>query len=186
MRSRIAALALLLPLAAALAACDDPFGGREPVLFADTLTLATPNVDSMRLGSALSLLTGNQVIFPERIGDAFPQPQWDLSLRQAGGALVFRPLPTEQGRPGARITTGRTGSFADARTAPGDREDYEETDVPLQEGRLYFARSRSYSQFGVNCVNYSKIQPLAVRPAAGTVRLAIVTNTSCNDRRLTD
>lgn len=185
-RFRIAALALLFPLATTLAACDDPFGGREPILTADTVTLAAPSADSLRLGSGLNLLGLPLVVFPERIGDAFPQPNWDLALRATDGQLLLRPSPTDERRSGARITRARAVDFDDSRTAPESRDEYETEPVVLETGRVYFVRSRTYGQVGVRCVNYAKIQPLELSPAAGTARLAIVLNSSCNDRRLTD
>jgi hypothetical protein len=184
-RFRIAALALLFPLASALAACDDPFGGREPLLASDTLTLAAPSVDSLRLGSAIDLLRANTVVFPERIGDAFPLPNWDVALRASNGQLLLRPARTDAGRTGARITTARMVDFAQARSAPESREEYGEDAVVLEEGRVYFVRSRAYAQLGVRCVNFAKIQPVALNAAAGTARLAIVSSGTCNDRRLT-
>lgn len=186
MRFRIAALALLLPLAPALAACDDPFGGREPVLFVDTLTLAVPDADSLMVGSAIDLLRANLVVFPERVGDAFPEPSWDVALRRSGGQLLLRPMPTLEGRLGSRITTARTVDFEGAETAPENRDDYGEVPVTLEQGRVYFVRTRTFAQFGVRCVSYAKIQPLELRPTAGTARLAVVSNSECNDRRLTD
>lgn len=186
MRFRIAALALLLPLASGLVACDDPFGGQEAVLVSDTVTLAAPSVDSMNLGSALNLLPGGLVVFPERIGDAFPQPTWDLALRVTNGQLVLRPSPTDERRIGARITRARDVDFEDSQRAPESRDEYEVEPVALEVGRVYFVRSRTYGQVGVRCVNFGKIQPLELNAAAGTARLAVVFNGICNDRRLTD
>lgn len=186
MRFRTAALALLLPLAATLAACDDPFGGREPIIASDTVTLAAPTSDSLTLGSALNLIGPGLVVFPERIGDAFPQPNWDLALRAVDGQLLLRPSPTDTRRIGSRITRARDVDFEDSGRAPERREEYEVAPVALEVGRVYFVRSRTYGQVGVRCVNYAKIQPLAVNPAAGTARLAVVSNGVCNDRRLTD
>lgn len=186
MRFRIAALALLLPLAPALAACEDPFGGREPILFSDTLTLTAPGAAAAQTGSAINLQSGNQVIFPERIGDVFPDPSWDVALRLSGGQLTLLPLPSTEFRVGARITQARTLDFARADEAPENRSEYGEAPVVLEEGRVYFVRSRAFVQFGLRCVAYAKIQPLELRPAAGTARLAVVSNSACNDRRLTD
>lgn len=186
MRFRIAVIALLFPVASTLAACDDPLGGREPILTADTVTLAAPSADSVRLGSGLNLLGRPLVVFPERIGDAFPQPTWDLALRAVDGQLLLRPSPTDELRIGARITRARAVDFDGSRTAPESRDEYETEPVVLETGRVYFVRSRTYGQVGVRCVNYAKIQPLELSPAAGTARLAIVFNSSCNDRRLTD
>lgn len=186
MRFRIAALALLLPLAATLAACDDPFGGREPILVSDTVTLAAPTTDSLRLGSALNLLGAPLVVFPERIGDAFPQPNWDVALRALNGQLLLRPSPTDTRRVGAQITQALDVNFEGSRRAPESRDEYRVDAVALEVGRVYFVRSRTYGQAGIRCVNYAKIQPLAVSPTAGTARLAVVSNGICNDRRLTD
>lgn len=186
MRFRIAALVLLLPLASVLAACDDPFGGQELLLATDTLTLAAPSVDSVRLGSAIDLLRGNAVVFPERISDAFPQSNWDLALRVADGQLLLRPLPTDERRVGARITRARSVSFAESDRAPESTDEYEPETVRLELGRVYFVRSRTYGQVGVRCVNYAKIEPLELNAAAGTARLAVASNGTCNDRRLAD
>lgn len=186
MRFRNAALALLLPLASGLAACDDPFGGREAFLVSDTVTLAAPSTDSLNMGSALNLLGAGLVVFPERIGDAFPQPSWDVALRVVDGQLLLRPSPTDARRIGARITRARDVDFAGSRRAPESREEYAVDPVALEVGRVYFVRSRAYGQAGIRCVNFAKVQPLELSAAAGTARFAVVANGICNDRRLTD
>jgi hypothetical protein len=58
--------------------------------------------------------------------------------------------------------------------------------VPVTVNGVYLFRSRQYPTSSGLCVNYARAKVLAADPAAGTARLAIVINRSCDDERLQD
>jgi hypothetical protein len=51
-------------------------------------------------------------------------------------------------------------------------------------GNVHAARSRELGIFGGACIQYSKLQPLEVDVAAGSLHLRVVTNERCADPRL--
>jgi hypothetical protein len=177
----VTASALAFALAAPLAACnDDPYGLNQVIIAADTVKLAAPTADSLTVGSALDVTSTNATRFPERSSDALA---WDVALRVSGGQLYLRPYPGSVSQIGAGIVGPTSDVFADVKTAPS-RNQYGDTTVVVQEGKTYLVRSRQFGESGIVCVRYSKITPVEVKPAAGTVRLAVATNVGCNDRRL--
>jgi hypothetical protein len=177
----VTASALAFALAASLGACNnDPYGLNAVTLAADTVKLAAPTADSANVGSAFDVTSTTGARFPERSADA---QAWDFSVRQVGAQLYFRPYPGSQNQVGAGIIGPTSDVFADVKTAPS-RNQYGDTAVVVQEGKTYLLRSRQFGESGVVCVRYSKITPVEVKPAAGTVRLAYATNVGCNDRRL--
>lgn len=186
--------AVLLILSAAVATgCDDATDFTiDPLLATDTVEIAAAGAAG-GLPSALDVIaTGGQIAggrFPELARDA---EQWDVALRARNGSLVFLPASALGLQSRASITRAIQGeTFASLVEAPGSGAfvpDSVAADQPVvvQQGAVYVIRSRNLaSQFG-SCVQYAKVQPLAVDVAAGRVRLQLTTNERCSDPRLAE
>ena len=183
-RGALALVAAAL-LAAGTAACDDPLGLGDAAIAVDTLTLAAPGGPSAdELPSAVDLALGNSPRRPERVSDA---GAWDLALRQTAAGFTLLPAqPTGTSLRGAGVLRSDR-AFAQIRTAPTSRSEYQETAIALQQGAAYIARSREYfGQFRTVCVQFAKIQVLELNAAAGTAKLEIHTAINCSDDRLTE
>ena len=188
MRSGLAAIPTLglAALLAALPACEDSFGPGAASVATDTITLAAPgSASSATLGSAVDLLGINAIRFPERLTDA---GQWDFALRLSGGSFSLLPFSTPTGGSSVRAGAFRsTDAFDAIRTAPTRRSAYTLTvdPFPIAEGQVYVARSRlGAGPFNSACNRYARFRILELDEAAGTARIAIATNTECNDDRL--
>ena len=72
------------------------------------------------------------------------------------------------------------------REAPGDSQLHGDTTIAIQADRTYILRSRRTSASYTGCENYAKVQPLSVDATAGTVKLRVIGNARCNDRRLVE
>jgi hypothetical protein len=172
-----------LPLAAVLAACDDPIGQQPVMLLQDTVTLAVPAPDADR-PSAMDMVRDQApglLRFPERPEHA---ALWDFALREVDGALVLRTLNPGPGRP--RPGFAETGETFQAMTvAPTGSARYTSEPVALVEGDRFYLRSRQYfTAFNTSCVKLGKMHVLAVDAAAGTAQLAVAVNDACWDDRL--
>lgn len=185
-RPRFVALALpLLALSAALGmgGCDDPFS-TDSIVSQDSLSLAAPSSAGNDLvPSALDMTSNppNATRWPDRLADA---NAWDLGVRQRNGQLVLLPVPATPVRLGAGLRVAEDQNFERVSRAPRSRNEYGDTAMVLQVGRVYQARSRQYADFGVVCVRYAKLVPVEIDQAQGTVSLRISTEALCNDPRL--
>lgn len=184
---RYPALAVPVILMVVAAACDDSTFRIDPLLVTDTVEIATPAPGNAGLPSALDVTSVGAGIrggrFPERASDA---TEWDFALRERAGELVFVPAAALglQTRPSiTRAIANRT--FDSLIEAPGRTSFLADSAVVLGVGNVYAARSRLVvTEFGGSCEQYAKLQPLAVDPALGRVRLQITTNERCGDPRL--
>ena len=182
---------LLVPMLMALAACDDPNNPNfEPRLVADTVLLAVPDPSaplSESVGSALDIgsssVLGIAVREPERPSAA---GQYDVLLRRRGNELVLVP-PKVLGVQGMQARAGIAtvnGSFDQVREIPQQSSFVTDSVIPLRPSTTYVLRSRDLScGFGRGNI-YAKLEPLELNPAAGTARLNVVANSTCNDPRL--
>lgn len=179
-RHGLLALAILVP---GMWGCeDDPFQIRWE-LNPDTVLLYSLARPELNLNSAIdfSSRTALRVEAPSSVGE------WDLAVDTQGGAIVFLP-------PGAVGISESTAAIApmpgidfdEIRRAPRDTTLYvKDQPVPAEEGELYVIRTRQrIGGFGTRCVYYGKVEPLAVDPAAGTIRLVFDVSPVCNDRKL--
>jgi hypothetical protein len=186
---------LALALSLVLGACDDPTGFGKAEIVEDTVLLAVPDANpaNAALPSALDVtpigLTGiGGGRFPERQGDA---ESWDVTLRLRNGQLVLL-APTAIGITSpqlrrAGITEAITDrTFETLTEAPQSSRYVTDQPVVLREGAVYVVRSRiAGGGFSGQCPNYyAKVQPLELRPAAGTARLRVATSAICQDTRL--
>jgi hypothetical protein len=175
------AAVIALTLALPLGACSDTSGFGQVLLFSSDVKLAAPTADSATVPSALDITQENVGRYPERISDA---GQWDVALRQSGGALYLHPLPATLRRVAAGLVGPESRSFDDLDEAPSSSH-YSDSTVVVQEGSSYFLKSRQVvSQFGTACVFYAKAKAKEVNAAAGTATFTVTVNETCNDRRL--
>lgn len=182
-------LALVVVL---LAACDDPNDGLfEPIIREDTVDLAAPLVDP-EIPTALDIAYGNSGIrgrFPELVGHA---QEWDIAIRREDGEMRFAPAAVFGfqnpigGASTAAVTLPLERAIDEVREAPGESQLRGDTTVAIRTDRVYVVRSRRTAASFAGCENYAKVQPLTVDAAAGTVRLRVVGNARCNDRRLVE
>ena len=111
---------------------------------------------------------------------------WDLVLDTQDGQLVFLP-PGALGLTSEVMVLAMPGmEFDDVLKAPKDSTLYTK-DQPLlvDTGTVYVLRThKGTSRFGVACVFYGKLQPVAVEQALGTVAFQYDVNRLCDDRGL--
>jgi hypothetical protein len=189
---RIKALATLALLAVLLTACDDPNDGIfEPIIREDTVDLAVPLVDP-DIPTALDIAYASSGVrgrYPELVADA---QEWDLTIRVQDGELRFVPAGVfgfqnpAGGVSTAAVTAPLERAIDEIRQAPGDAQLHADSAVTIRTDRVYVVRSRRTAASFAGCENYAKVQPLALDAAAGTVRLRVIGNARCNDRRLVE
>lgn len=185
MRLPLIAAAALTCLAAGLSACDDNPLLAEILLTRDTVLIAAPTAGT-GLPSAIDLVRQNRVNFvrhPETLQDA---QVWDFALRDTGAGLVLRPFQQIGSTTGGAGIAPAEGDFEAIDEAPRTQSRYTSTPVALSQGQVLFLRSRRFSSGLGTCVKYAKATVVALDPAAGTARLAVVVNDNCADERLVD
>ena len=185
------ALALSLPLALLFGGCEGE-NQLQPLLATDTVELVAPTASS-NLPTALdaSAVTGFILggRYPEQESHA---EEWDLAVRFVGGQLTFVPagkigINDAGGRSSAGITQPINGTtFEGLELAPSSSAYVTDASVVLSAGNVYAVRTRLLP-CGISFVeNYAKIQPLEVDLAEQRVKLQIVSNERCGDRRLAE
>lgn len=187
---RYIALAPVALLMVVLAACDDPNAGLyDPLMREDTVDLAVPLADA-EIPTALDVSYATSPIrgrFPELVGDA---EEWDVAIRRGEGGLRFVPAgvfgfnnpiggPTTAG-----VTAPLDRSIDEVVQAPADSTLLRDESVAIVNGGVYVVRSRATAASFSGCQNYAKVQPLEVDVDAGLVKLRVIGNARCNDRRL--
>jgi hypothetical protein len=183
------ATGLLLGVALVASGCGDPSGFTyEPLLVTDTVDVAAPLPQNAALPTAIDV-TGDGLggvrggRFPERARDAL---EWDFLVRLQGNQVVLLPPRAIGVDSRAAITTALVGeTFDGLREVPGQRAFVLDSAVVMNVGSVYAVRSReTVGLFGVGCIQFAKLQPLRVDPAAGLLRVQVVTNERCGDPRL--
>lgn len=175
-------------LVAVVGGCDDPYGPLEPLLTTETITLTTPTSPRTALPWALdvSVPPGTFGIgggrFPERSSDA---TQWDFALRRTGDAFELAPAALYGLPNGAALSEPLEGrAFDDLREVPRNEPLRSDVARPVRPGLVYFARSRTFASGFYGCQQFAKLEIVAVDAAADTVRIRVVANANCGDRRL--
>lgn len=167
---------VLLPVAAALGACGDPFGGIDPLIRADSLVLASATSPST-LASAVDVADNVRLAFPERPAEA---GAFDLQVRQSGSVFTLVPSPPTGSLRGAGLqkTTRTLESPGDA---PREVEGYTRTAVQIAVGETYFVQTRPVCS---TTSKYGILKVVALKPDSGLVTLKLVSNQTCDDERL--
>lgn len=111
---------------------------------------------------------------------------WDMALSEANGEMVFLPAGLFPGI-GDEVLIAETShrTLAAAREAPADTSEYSRGPVPVREDAVYIVRSRvaTCTTFGSGPY-YGKFQVLSIDVAGGSIELAVVRNSFCNNRDL--
>lgn len=167
-----------------MGACDDdPFGLDDWVANPTELILYSLARPELNLPSGANLYQK----FTLRLESPSASGNWDIALDTRDGQLVFID-PSSVGIEGStvRIATLANRSFDDVLQAPGDSTEYvSDQAVPVSLNTVYVVRTNLYpGQFGQRCFFYSKLEPLVVDVAGGTVEFVVDTNPICRDRDL--
>lgn len=174
----VAALAVL-PLVAALSACDDPFGSGLEAIRVDSLTLASVNGPSA-FATAVDVAVANSPAFPERPSQA---GAWDVQLRQTGSTFFLVPNPGNGTYRGAGLLkTSRT--LDDPGDAPRDSDDYTRTQVAVAAGDVFYVQSRQQNPQCGTLPKYGILKVISTVADSGVAHIAVRSNQSCNDERL--
>ncbi len=168
---------VLLPAAASLAACGDPFGGVEALVRADSIVLASANSASP-LPSAVDIADNVRLTHPELPTDA---GAFDLQVRQSGSTFTLVPSPGNGQLRGAGLQR-TTRDIADPGNAPREVAGYTREAVQIAAGETYFVQTRPACN--ISSSKYAILKVLALDPAAGTVTIRMVSNQMCDDERL--
>jgi hypothetical protein len=173
------AVLALLPLAAALTACDDPLGSGLELIRLDSLTLASVSGPSPR-ATALDVAVSNALAFPEQPNSA---GRWDVQLRQTGSTFFLVPNPGNGTFRGAGLQkTSRTLENPDE--APREADGYTRTAVAVAAGDVFYVQSRQQNPSCGSLPKYGILKVIATVPDSGVARIAVLSNQSCNDERL--
>jgi hypothetical protein len=175
----VGALALL-PLAAALTACGDPFGTDQSLLRTDSLALAAVNGPLVGFASAVDVTANDAPTQPELPGEA---GSWDVQVRLQSGAFVLVPNQGNGTYRGAGLAkTTRTPD--DPGNAPRESSAYTRTAVQVAAGDAFYVESR---QLNATCGSVPKFGLIMVKSLAadsGVAHLVVRSNQACNDERL--
>ena len=179
-RRRLPALAALL--AAGAAACgDDPYAV-DWTAAPDTVLLYAMARPELNLPSGFDFYNRTAVV----IEDAAATGLWDMAVDSRGGKIVLLPPGALGVSSKAQVAALRGRTFEDVLEAPADTALYtSRAPVPVELGTVYVWRSRqNYGYYGTSCVYYSKMEPLAMDPAGGTLTFVYDASPACNDRSL--
>jgi hypothetical protein len=173
----VAAL-VLLPTAAALTGCSDPFGSGN-FIKRDSLTVASANGPSTR-PSAVNVAVGNSLVFPELPSAA---GQWDLQVRQTGGTFFLVPNPGNGSYRGAGLQK-TTRTLDDPGEAPIESASYTRTAVAVAAGDVYYVQTRQQNPECGLLPKFAILEVVSVVADSGLAHVAVVSNQACNDERL--
>ena len=182
-RSALPYVAVAAILSLTGAACGrNPFEVRWEETKLDTAVVYSLARPELNLPTAFDFIGGRSL----RIEAPGSTGAWDLALDTQGGQLVFLP-------PGALGIESEAGivpfpglRFDELTAAPGDTALYKgDEPIPLDAGSVYVIRThRSPDRFGIRCVFYAKLEPLAIEPTLGTLQFRYDVNPLCGERQL--
>lgn len=175
---KVAAL-VLLPLAAGLAACDDPFASAGNFIRLDSLTLASVNGPSPR-ATAVDVAVQNRLSFPELPSEA---GGWDLQVRQSGASFFLVPNPGNGSFRGAGLQR-TTRTLDNPGDAPRQSASYTRTELAAAPGDLFFVQSRQQNPECGTLPKYGILKVLSTVADSGLMRIVLISNQTCNDERL--
>jgi hypothetical protein len=174
----VAAL-VVLPLAAGLTACGDPFGSAVNTVRLDSLTLASVNGPSA-FATAVDLAVNNAPTFPERPSQA---GSWDLQVRQSGTTFYLFPNPGNGSFRGAGVQK-TTHTIEDPGDAPRNSDSYTRTEVAVAAGDAFYVQSRQQNPQCGTVAKFGLLKVISTVADSGVVHVAVLSNQSCNDERL--
>jgi len=175
----VAALALL-PLAAALTACDDPFSSGLDLIQLDSMNLATLGGPSAVGATAVDIAVNNTPVFPEVPSQA---GNWDLQVRQSGTTFYLVPNPGDGSARGAGLQK-TTRSIENPGEAPRESDSYTRTQVAVVPGDAFYVQTRQRNPQCGLASKFGLVKVVSVSADSGTAKLAVLSNQVCNDERL--
>jgi len=180
---RIPAMVALLAVGAIGAAgCgDDPYAV-DWTVSPDTVKLYALSRPQMNLPSGFDFYNRVAVV----IEDAAATGMWDMAVDGRGGAIVLLPPGALGVSSKAQVAPLKGRTFDDVTEAPADTALYTaRAAVPVELGTIYVWRSRqNYGYYGSSCVYYSKMEPLVIDAAGGTLTFVYDSSPACNNRSL--
>ena len=175
---KLAAL-VLLPLAAGLTACSDPFASAGNFIRLDSLTLASVSGPSPG-PTALDIAVQNSLAFPELPTNA---GTWDVQVRQTGSTFFLVPNPGNGSFRGAGLQKS-TRTLDNPGDAPLKSDSYTRTEVQVAAGELYYVQSRQQNPECGSLPKYGLLKVISTVADSGLMHIAVISNQSCNDERL--
>ena len=181
--SRLARTLLVVAIAAPLGACDDSVSPFR--LWSDRPDSASlyslDRVDNIGQPGAYDFLNRRTIVVEAQ--GSFED--WDIAITEMDGEFHLLPAGAVNGftiTPGIAIDSSGT-VFELVDRAPRDTASYAtRTAVPLDTSVVYIIRTRRNPIYG--CLQYGKLEVLAVDEATGVVEVRAVTNPNCSDRAL--
>ena len=174
----VAAL-VLLPFAALVSGCGDPFGSTQLIRL-DSLSLASVNGPST-LPTAVDIVLNNAPSFPELPSEA---GDWDLQVRQQGTTFYLIPNPGNGSFRGAGLQkTSRT--LDNPGDAPIHSASYTRTEVAVAPGDVFYVQSRQSNSICGSVPKYGILKVISTVADSGIAHIAVLSNQSCADERLT-
>jgi hypothetical protein len=179
-RSRLPVLAALL-VAGAAACGDDPYA-IDWAASPDTVLLYALARPELNLPSGFDFYNRSAMI----VEDANATGQWDMAVDTRLGKIVLLAPGALGVSSKAAVAALKGRTFDDVTEAPADTAQYtSRVPVPVEMGTVYVWRSRqNYGYYGTSCVYYSKMEPLVIDAAAGTLTFVYDASPACNDRSL--
>jgi len=174
---------LALPWLGVATACDDPFGPLDWDATPDTASLwSASRLELVEQPAAFDFALGGVPVWIEFTSGA---DTWDVVLIDHEGQLALAPASYFAGQGTRAGIAVRTGTTLDEVTrAPSDSAAYQRTPVVLETGAVYIIRTRStVCESGYSSgTRYSKIRPVTIDVAAGTLMFEMVRNPYCSNR----
>ncbi len=135
--------------------------------------------------SALDVVSGR--------GSGIPRPvrvdesgEWDIAFAIMNGQPVWLPQGFFEALEVSSGVRRLTGTFDQIEVVPSDRELYEsEQPVPVEEAVTYAIRSRNDPALSLPCRIFAKLEVISVEGDPAQVRVRILWNPNCDERRVT-
>ncbi len=177
-----AAFAVAFGVALAAGCNSNPYGIGWNTAIPDTVVLYSLARPELNLPSAFSFHQRTSY----RVEDPNATGSWDIAVDTRDGQIVLLPPEALNIATGAGIAVLPGITLEQATEAPKDTMLYDTKEpVPIQTGNVYVIRSgRSVGLYGTYCRYYSKLEPLDIDVANGTLTFRFDSNPGCNDRAL--
>ena len=172
--------AALLAALAVTACNDEIYLDRGWDAEVDTVTLFTVERAEYQGMAAAFDINARQTV---RIEDPGATGRWDFALTGGvDGPLTLTPLGAFfDVASNAGVATVQDRTFEELESAPSDDDAFvTDTIVALADDVVYVIRSRVVN----GCMNFAKVDPLAIDQTAGSLTFQVTANPSCNDRAL--
>jgi len=178
----LAALTIMFGVALTTGCGSNPYSIGWNTAIPDTVVLYSIARPELNLPSAFNFhqRTSYKVEDPSATG------AWDIAVDTRNGQIVLLPPEALNIATGAGIAVLQGVGLEQATEAPKDTTLYSTKEpVPVEMGNVYVIRSgRMVGLYGTYCRYYSKMEPLNIDAADGTLQFRFDSNPGCNDRAL--